>query len=227
MSFHPPLRPAFGRGPESSLVANHIGTSARLGDEDTVAQAMLWFFTAAVPDTGEGGTWALTKCDPNSYMPCGQWGGANSIRNGAAPHPQFTLIEQAIREFDRDGDGVWSATERAACPWSHSNDFRRLRLIGNVSEIAAEVDASGLLSESCVEEHGQTAWLSPCGHPLTQESYCLLRAALWTRKKSVRRSEADEMLQRRSVPNRQFHPSRSRTASTRGATSSGDRSSTS
>ena len=149
MSFHPPLRPAFGRGPESSLVANHIGTSARLGDEDTVAQAMLWFFTAAVPDTGEGGTWALTKCDPNSYMPCGQWGRANSIRNGAAP--QFTLIEQAIREFDRDGDGVWSATERAACPWSHSNDFRRLRLIGNVSEIAAEVDASGLLSESCVE----------------------------------------------------------------------------
>ena len=105
--------------------------------------------TAAVSDTGEGGTWALTNCDPNSYMPCGQWGRANSIRNGAAP--QFTLIEQAIREFDRDGDGVWSATERAACPWSHSNDFRRLRLIGNVSEIAAEVDASGLLSESCVE----------------------------------------------------------------------------
>ena len=110
---------------------------------------MLWLLTAAVSDTGEGGTWTLTKCDPNSYMPCGQWGQTSSIRNSAAP--QFTLIEQAIREFDRDGDGVWSAIERAACPWSHSNDFRRLGLIGNVSEIATEVDASGLLSESCVE----------------------------------------------------------------------------
>ena len=105
--------------------------------------------TAAVSDTGEGGTWALTKCDPNNYMPCEQLGRANSIRNGAAP--QFTLIGQAILEFDRDGDGFWSASERAACPWSHSNVFRRLRLIGNVSEIAAEVDASGLLSERCVE----------------------------------------------------------------------------
>ena len=105
--------------------------------------------TAAVSDTGEGGTWALTKCDPNNYMPCEQLGRANSIRNGAAP--QFTLIGQAILEFDRDGDGFWSASERAACPWSHSNVFRRLRLIGNVSEIAAEVNASGLLSERCVE----------------------------------------------------------------------------
>ena len=122
---------------------------------------MLWLLAAAASDTGvadtsEGGAWTLAKCDPNSYMPCEKWGQGNSIRNYAAA-PQFTLIEQAIREFDRDGDGFWSATERAACPWSHSNDFRRLRLIGNVSGIAAEVDASGLLRESCVEEHGQTA----------------------------------------------------------------------
>ena len=124
--------------------------SARLGRPagGAVTPQML-LLAAAVSDTGEGGTWALTKCDPNNYMPCEQWGRANSIRNGAAP--QFTLIEQAILEFDRDGDGFWSASERAACPWSHSNVFRRLRLIGNVSEIAAEVNASGLLSERCVE----------------------------------------------------------------------------
>ena len=125
--------------------------SARLGPVGAggaVTPQML-LLAAAVSDTDEGGTWALTKCDPNNYMPCEQWGRANSIRNGAAP--QFTLIEQAILEFDRDGDGFWSASERAACPWSHSNVFRRLRLIGNVSEIAAEVNASGLLSERCVE----------------------------------------------------------------------------
>ena len=123
--------------------------SARLGRAAGGAHTAMLLLAAAVSDTGEGGTWALTKCDPNNYMPCEQWGRANSIRNGAAP--QFTLIEQAILEFDRDGDGLWSASERAACPWSHSNVFRRLRLIGNVSEIAAEVNASGLLSERCVE----------------------------------------------------------------------------
>ena len=175
--------------------------------------------TAAVSDTGEGGTWALTKCDPNNYMPCEQLGRANSIRNGAAP--QFTLIEQAILEFDRDGDGFWSASERAPCPWSHSNVFRRLRLIGNVSEIAAEVDASGLLSERCVKQQGQTArpWLSPCGHPSIQRPAHLLRATLSVGPKA-------ESFRNFLCPSLVL-PSRWRIASTRGATSSGVGSSTS
>ena len=55
---------------------------------------------------------------------------------------KLTLIKMALREFDADGDGVWSSEERTVCPWSHAKSFRHLRLAGNITDIAAEVDTS-------------------------------------------------------------------------------------
>ena len=87
-------------------------------------------------------------------MPCERWGKMNSSGIDAATTgaAKLTLIEMALREFDADGDGVWSSEERTACPWSHAKSFRHLRLAGNITDIAAEVDTSGVLAESCTED---------------------------------------------------------------------------